>query len=50
MTENFEADRPIVSENLAMVSELLSPEGWVYASSPPVEARDPASRRSRWLP
>lgn len=41
MTDRLHADRPTADENLAMVSELLSPEGWVYASSAPVEAGDP---------
>jgi glycogen debranching enzyme len=41
MTDRLDADRPTASDNLAMVSELLSPEGWVYASSLPVEAGDP---------
>jgi glycogen debranching enzyme len=41
VVQRRETDLPETRHNPGVVSELLSPEGWVYASSPPVEAGDP---------
>lgn len=41
MTEPSSASRSGRSDNLTVLSQLLSPEGWAYASTPPVEEGDP---------
>lgn len=41
VTEPSSTRPPEASDNLSVLSSLLSPQGWVYASSPPVEEGDP---------